>query len=55
MIEVPIPHDILKYKSKFIANFTARQFVFLCLELLLEFSHTSHFSKMFQVAYISQH
>lgn len=31
MIEVPIPHDILKYKSKFIANFTARQFVFLCL------------------------
>ena len=31
MIEVPIPHDILKYKAKFIANFTARQFVSLCL------------------------
>ena len=31
MIEVPIPHDILKYKTKFIANFTVRQFVSLCL------------------------
>lgn len=31
MIEVPIPHDILKYKAKFIGNFTARQFVSLCL------------------------
>lgn len=31
MIEVPIPHDILKYKTKFIANFTVRQFTSLCL------------------------
>lgn len=31
MIEVPIPHDILKYKAKFVMNFTARQFISLCL------------------------
>ena len=29
MVESPMPQDILKYKAKFIANFTARQVVFV--------------------------
>ena len=35
MIEVPIPHDILKYKAKFIANFSAREFICLSLSGIL--------------------
>ena len=42
MIENPIPQDILKYKSKFIGNFSIRESVFLALGFI--FGATAFFT-----------